>query len=323
MCTAISYLSNNHYFGRNLDLEYNYNETVTITPRQFPFVFRKTGSLTKHYAIIGIANVVNNYPLYYDAVNEHGLAMAGLHFPGNAIYHPIDESRINITPFEFTPWILCRCKTVSDARAFLRNANLVKIPFNDEYPLSPLHWIIADKHESVVIESTQHGIAIYDNPVGVLTNNPTFDFHLYNLTNYVALSNQDPDSRFSGKVPLHLYSRGMGALGMPGDLSSASRFIRASFTKLNSVDDGSEADAVNQCFHILGSVTQQRGCVKVGDRYEETVYSCCCNTDKGIYYYKTYSNSQITGVDLFREDLDNKNLVNYPLRTDFCISWQN
>ena len=175
----------------------------------------------------------------------------------------------------------------------------------------------------MVIESLKDGLYIHHNPVGVLTNNPPFDYHLYNLTNYINLTSDEPSNRFSKKIELAAYSRGMGGIGLPGDLSSASRFVRASFTKLNSKCDSNEEDAVTQFFHILDSVAQTEGCVKVGSAYEKTVYTSCCNTEKGVYYYKTYSNSQINAVNLFHEDLDRKELIQYPLRCKQQIRYEN
>ena len=121
-----------------------------------------------------------------------------------------------------------------------------------------------------------------------------------------------------------MYSRGMGALGLPGDLSSASRFARVAFTKMNAVSDDSEEESVAQFFHILGSVDQQRGCCEVSDgKYEITIYTSCCNASRGLYYYTTYSNSQITAVDMHREDLDGSVPVHYPMLTKQQIQWQN
>lgn len=313
MCTAVSYLSGNHYFGRNLDLEHSYIESVTITPRNYPFQFRQVLPISKHYALIGMAAVVNDYPLYYDATNEHGLSMAGLNFPGNAAYHPLKEGYDNIAPFEFIPWILSQCKTVADARTKLKNLSLTAITFSNDLPLSPLHWIISDREESIVVEPMQDGIKIFNNPVGVLTNNPPFDYHMHNLCNYLNLTPDEPSNRFSDKISLKPYSRGMGGFGLPGDLSSASRFVKATFTKLNSVSDGTGSQDISQFFHILGSVAQQHGCVKVGSGFERTIYTSCCNTDKVIYYYTTYDNSQITAVNLFHEDLDASQLRSFPL----------
>lgn len=313
MCTAVSYKTKDHYFGRNLDLEHSYKETVTITPKNYPFYFHRINSMENHFAMIGMASVVDNYPLYYEATNEHGLSIAGLNFPGNAVYLPEKKGSYNIAPFEFIPWLLGQCKTVQETRKLLENTNLINISFSSELPLTPLHWLISDKHESIVVEPTVNGIAIYDNPVGVLTNNPPFDFHIYNLSNYLNLTHEEPVNRFTNQIELAPYSRGMGAIGLPGDLSSASRFIKAAFTKLNSVSDESESSSISQFFQILGSVAQQRGCVKVNGEYEKTVYSSCCNTNKGIYYYTTYENSQITAINMRCENLDREELISFPL----------
>lgn len=324
MCTAISFTTKDHYFGRNLDLEYSYIETVTITPRNYPLLFRKKESLNTHYAMIGIAYVHNGYPLYYDATNEMGLSMAGLNFPGNADYKPEISEKDNITPFEFIPWILGQCSTVKDAKVLLDKINLLEEHYNNKLPLSPLHWMISDRESSITVESVKDGLKIYENPVGVLTNNPTFDMQLFHLNNYMNLSPQKPENRFSDKVKLTRYSNGMGALGMPGDWSSQSRFVKTAFTKLNSVCGTSEEESVSQFFHILGSVEHQRGCVDMGNNlYEITLYSSCCNTDKGIYYYRTYENSQITAVDMFRENLDEDKVITYPLIKEQQIKWQN
>jgi choloylglycine hydrolase len=100
--------------------------------------------------------------------------------------------------------------------------------------------------------------------------------------------------------------------------------VKAAFTKLNSLSGTSESESISQFFHILGSVAQQRGLVRVReDKYEFTLYSSCCNTDKGIYYYTTYENSQITAVDMHRCDLDGSKPISYPLITGQQIRMQN
>ncbi len=324
MCTAVTYYTNNHYFGRNFDLEYSYNETITITPRNYEIKFRKVENIKNHYAIIGMAYVTDNYPLYYDAINEKGLGMAGLNFPENADYKEIEDGKNNIAPFEFIPYILSQCSNIEEAKKLLENINIVKINFSNELPVSPLHWIIADKESSITVESVKDGLKIYDNPVGVLTNNPTFDIQLFNLNNYMNLSTEQPVNNFSKKLNLETYSRGMGAIGLPGDLSSASRFVKATFTKMNSKSGNSESESVSQFFHILESVYQQRGCVHMGEeKYEITIYSSCCNMDKGIYYYTTYENNQITGINMYKENLDNNELVSYNLIKGQQIFMQN
>lgn len=324
MCTAVSLKVKDHYFGRNLDLEGSFGEVVAVTPRKYPFHFRAKETISSHYAIIGMAHMDQGYPLYYEGTNEKGLSMAGLNFPGNADYKPMYPKKDNITPFEFIPWILSQCANVSEAEELLSGLNIWEEKYSEQLPLSPLHWMISDADTSIVVESVKDGLKIYQNPVGVMTNNPVFDKQLFSLNNYMHLSSAAPQNTFSANLPLDMYSRGMGALGMPGDWSSQSRFIKASFVKMNSVCDSSEEAAVGQFFHILTSVEHPRGCVAIHeDLYEITIYSCCCNTSKGIYYYRTYGNSQITAVDMHRENLEGENVLVYPLREKENICWQN
>ena len=314
MCTAATYRTKDRYFGRTLDYEFSYNETVAVTPRNYPFKFRKAKALDTHYAIIGMAFVVDGYPLYYDAVNEKGIGMAGLNFPQNADYKEEAKGKDNISPFEFIPWILGQCATLDEAKTLLARINLVDINFSEQLPLSPLHWIVSDGVNSVTVEQMKDGLRIYDNPVGILTNNPPFDIQLFNLNNYIGLSTEPPVNSFAKALSLNVYSRGMGGMGLPGDLSSASRFVKAVFTKMNSVSGETESESISQFFHILGSVAQQRGCVHMGNgQYEITIYTSCCNMDKGIYYYTTYENSQITAVDMHHENLDASQVISYPL----------
>ncbi len=324
MCTAVTYQTKDFYFGRTLDYDYSYSEEVTITPRNFPLHFRHMDTLKNHYAMIGMAHVVGDYPLYFDAVNEKGLAMAGLNFVGYADYREPLAGRENIATFELIPWILGQCGNVDEARKLIARLNLTNTPFSDELPPSQLHWILADHHEAMTIEAVKDGIRVYPNPVGVLTNNPPFDAQLFQLNNFMHLSPKEPHNHFSDKLSLETYSRGMGALGLPGDLSSQSRFVRAAFVKLNSVSGTSESESVSQFFHILESVQQPRGCCELADGvYETTIYSSCCNTDKGIYYYTTYSNHQITAVNMHREKLDDIFLVRFPLILGEQIRTQN
>lgn len=314
MCTAATYKTKCHYFGRNLDYHISYGESVVVTPRNYPFEFRRMGRLNHHYALIGMATLAGDVPLYFDATNEKGLSMAGLNFPKNACYKPEAEGKDNVAPFEFIPWILGKCASVKEARELLNRINLIAEPFSSQLPLAPLHWIIADRDEAIVAEQMQDGMKVYDNPVGVLTNNPPFDYHMHNLNNYLNVTADVPVSRFAPDYVLERHSLGMGSIGLPGDMSSPSRFVRAAFTKLNSFSGEDESSSVSQFFHILESVAQPRGCTCVGEgAYEYTLYTSCVNTDAGVFYYTTYENGQINAVDMHHEDLDGKKPVSYPL----------
>lgn len=324
MCTAVCYKTEDFYFGRTLDYEHSYFEEVTVTPREYPFHFRNARPIEKHFAIIGMAYIQDGYPLYYDAVNEKGLAMAGLNFAQNAHYNGCSNDKDNIAQFEFIPWILSQCVSVKEAKELISRINITNTPFSASLPVAELHWIIADRDEAITVESVKDGIHVYENPVGVLTNNPPFPEQLFNLNNYMHLSPSEPKNHFSDKLNLHAYSRGMGAMGLPGDLSSQSRFVRASFVKMNSLSGKSENESVSQFFHILGSVDQQRGCCDVGnEQYEITIYASVCNCDRGIYYYTTYDNRQICAVDMHKENLDGCLLSAYPLILSEQINMQN
>lgn len=323
MCTAVSFTAGDHFFGRNLDLECAYREAVVVTPRRFPLSFRCMPALNTHLAMIGAAAVEADYPLYYDATNETGLSIAALNFPGYAHYAPQNDHQDNLAPWELIPWILAQCSCAAQARALLERINIAAIPFSDALPLSPLHFLISDRSESIVLEPMKDGLHIHGNPVHVLTNNPPFDYHLLNLSNYMMLSNQPPENRLDPALDLRPYSRGMGAMGLPGDLSSSSRFVRAAFMRANSLCGNSYEDGVTQFFHILDSVAHTRGSVMVNGKPEITVYSSCCSTARGIYHYTTYENRQINAVDMHRENLDGTKLCTYPFNREQSIFRQN
>lgn len=323
MCTSISFLTKDHYFGRTLDFEYHYDEKVIVTPRNYPIKFRFVKEMKEHFAIIGIGVVAENYPLYYEATNEKGLSIAGLNFPVSAVYYDSVDDKNNIGAYELIPWILGQCSSVDEARELLMSTNVVEMNFNENFKSAPLHWMISDRDYSITFECVKEGMKIYYNPVGVLTNNPDFPTQIFNINNYMNITREEPETRFAEGFDLNRYSRGMGALGLPGDLSSMSRFIRACFTKLNSVSEDGESESLSQFFHILNSVSQTRGTVVVNGEFVTTIYSSCCNTDKGIMYFTTYENSQISAVDMYHENLDSQELVIYNLFDEQQINYLN
>ena len=316
MCTAVSWQNGCHCFGRNLDLERSYGERVVVTPRNYSFSFRNGKNLPRHYAMIGIAHVAEGHPLYSEATNERGLSMAGLNFPESCVDHPCRAGKVNVASFELIPWLLGRCADLHEARAALQTVNVWCESFSPSLPASPLHWLVAGQGGALVVESTADGLHIYENDTCVLTNEPPFPFHRANLQQYHALTPEEPDRP--------AFSRGMGSRGLPGGLDSASRFVRAAFTTRHAAAEEDENSCVSQFFHILTSVEQTRGCCHLGDgEYELTLYSCCCDVSRGIYYYTTYDNRAITAVDMHRENLDGDAVVTYPLQTAPRIAYQN
>lgn len=336
MCTAATYQTKKSYFGRNLDYEFSYGESTVIIPRNFPLHFREVGLIKSHYAIIGIAHLApvpadqlvadqpKDYPLLYDAVNEKGLGMAGLNFVGNAVYHDHVDGKDNISQFEILPWILSRCASVAEARTLLDRLNIRSFGFSAELPPAELHWEIYDGKEAIVVEFVADGLKVYDNPLGILANNPPFDKQLFSLNNYMALAAHAPVNSFAPSINLDAYSRGMGAIGLPGDLSSQSRFVRACFTKAHSLSADDEESSVSQFFHILHSVDQQNGCCDLGNnKYERTLYTSCYNLEDGVLYYTAYNNHQITALSLNKYNLDSSELFQLPMLETEHINYQN
>lgn len=314
MCTSISLRRNDHYFGRNLDVEFTFNEKIIITPRNYHFPRVFGDQYTTKYGLIGAGIVMNKCPMYYEAVNEKGLGIAGLNFPGNIHFQEKCEGRDNLTLSEMIPWIASNCESVEEAKVLLSNANIVSNPYETGEIKCSLHFMISDKKKSIVVETAKEGLKIFDNPYDVMTNNPPFDYHLWNMHHYLNLSPKNEANRFSDKFQLINDGVGMGAYGLPGDASSTSRFVRAAFHLANISGEDTENANVSSFFHILDSVAMLKGSTLTDNgKCDITLYSCCVNADKGIYYFKTYDNNQIYSVHLHNEDLTSDELIVYDM----------
>lgn len=314
MCTSITF-TNPALYGRNLDLETPFGETLVIAPRSFSFSFHSRPDLRSSFALMGMARVENGIPLFADAMNEKGLYMAGLNFPDSAYYFPDGERKeTNVAPYELIPLVLGTCATLEQAKHALSGLRITAIPFAPEYPLAQLHWHVADPTGSMTIEPTAGGLRLYDNPAGVLTNNPPFPFQMMNLHNFLALSPRQPENQFSPRLMLRTYGQGMGALGLPGDASPMSRFVRATFLHEHATFTNDSAKNVVQFFHILDAVSMVRGSVLTPDkRYDQTLYACCMDATRRTYYYKTYDSGRIYALPLTEEACQGTELLTYPL----------
>lgn len=320
MCTSIAMNNGGFCFGRNMDIEFELPAAVAVMPRRYPLSLHSGGAINQHYALIGAAVVRDGFPLYCDAMNEAGLCMAGLSFP-DSVYLRAASDKTQIAPFEMIPFVLSQCADISQAAALLSNTAVIDKPFSADMPNTPLHWHIADSSGALVVECTDEGTKIHSDPIGVLTNAPSFDFHLQNLRQYTALSADYPADRYLGEYRLSPFGRGFGAIGLPGDFSPASRFVRAAFVKHNSVCGENEESRISQLFHVLRSVEMPRGSVLTADGREElTAYSCCMSG--GVYYYTTYSNSRVCAADMRHAPLDSETLTVIPFAGDEDILWQ-
>ena len=309
MCTAISH---GDYAGRNLDVDKDYNEEVIITPREYVFNFKRSLALSSHYAMIGMGIIADGYPLYFDAANERGLYVAGLNYIGNARYQAISERKTILAPYEMIPYLLSKCATVKETEYELEKISLADIQFSPDMPTAELHFFIADKGSSIVVEPDADGLKIYKNPVGILTNNPPFPMQLFSLNNYINLTSEPAENRFCSALDLKRYSFGMGAIGLPGDLSSTSRFVRAAFHKVNAVKRDNLADIM----HLLSSVSMPEGSVRLGCGYERTEYTSAIDLSRLIYSYRTYESPCTYAVKMSSEDISGKALISYPLKRE-------
>ncbi len=324
MCTAVFCPQQGGFFGRTLDLERVYNETVTIIPRRYVFDFRHEKTRSQHYAMIGMATVAEGYPLYYDAVNERGLCAAALNFPHSGAYAPVQKGRRNIASFELIPFLLAQCGCVEEVEQLLAECGISNVSFNNEYTATALHWMIADGTRCIVVESGESGVHVYPNVVGVMTNEPPFLHQLTHLCQFARLTNTQPPKAFFGEYTAIPHSRGLGAVGLPGDFSSPSRFVRAAFVLAHTTLTDEAIANVGQVFKMLGTVEVPRGCVLTQESEEViTQYTSCMDARRGIYYYKTYGNSRISAVRLHAEELEGDTPISYPLYKDEDVRMHN
>ena len=309
MCTCLDIKNKNHYFGRTLDLDRHAVEEAVITPRNYLFACKNSLTFRNKYALIGTAMVINDYPLYYEASNEVGLAMAGLNFPVNCKYNDPQEEKINLGVFEIIPYILGNYASVKELRKDLERMNFTNVAFIDQLPSSPLHYMISDKEETIVVEQMEDGLHIYENKVGVMTNNPPFNLQIENLKKYEDLTNK----HVFASLPSHTCV-GLGAVGLPGDFSSMSRFVKASFLRNTASFSLDEEENISTFFHILDSVSMIKGTVlNKNEDSDITFYTSCINTTLGIYYYKTYLNNQINVLRFTEDNKTNSTLTRFVL----------
>lgn len=314
MCTSISFTQPPLY-GRTLDLEESFGQQVAITPREYPFTFHHCPPLPRHHAMVGMASVARGVPLYAEAMNEHGLYMAGLNFPHSAHYFPDQKAqRSAVAPYELIPLVLGTCTTLAQARQLLEQVRLTAIPFAPDCPLAPLHWHVADPSGALTAEPREDGLRLFENPVGVLTNEPPFPYHLMNLNNYQALSPQPPENRFAPALELRCYGQGMGALGLPGDASPMSRFVRAAFHRNCAAFPEETGAQVVEFFRLLDTVAMPRGSVITPQgKYDQTLYACCADGRSLTYYYKTHDSGRICAVPMDEPRRTGSALLTFPL----------
>ncbi len=302
MCTVIA---KNNFIGRTLDYERSFGEQIVVLQKGYHIRLVHEGEVRAEHRIMGICHMADGVPLFYEGINDKGVGAYALNFPKYACYNKRQEGSLNLASFEVISYILAKAESLKEALRLVEGLNITDDSFSESLSPTPMHWLVADRDGSAVIEPLSSGVKICENPVGVLTNSPPLDYHLTRLSEITALHPGAPENKLSKGEKSLPYSRGMGALGLPGDFSSVSRFLRAVFVKENTVT-GKEGE-VNSLFHIMNSVAVPRGCSQ--SESEEpvcTIYTSVADLDRGIYYYTTYDRGEIRSVnfDLFSRNRD-------------------
>lgn len=315
MCTALYRKEKHVYFGRNLDLDFKINESIIITPRNYEIKYKFLKENKHHNAICGIGQIVNNYPLYYDAINEYGLSYAGLNFPNNAYYFNKKNRKKNIAPFELVLYLLGNFKTIKEVKKILTNINIVNVSFNEEIKNSPLHFMMSDLNECIVIEQTNTGLNVYDNPYNVLTNSPEYPLQIKNLNKYSYLTNE-----FKDYLSKPFFSNGLSLVGMPGDYSSMSRFVKAHHINKYTPNVKEVKTSILNYFNIMNSVSMPLGAVITPNGYEITRYTSCYNLNDLKLYYRSNKSPNIFSLDMLQYDLNKNELISEEFNYEFRLN---
>ena len=329
MCTGLALETKDglHLFGRNMDIEYSFNQSIIFIPRNFKCVNKSNKKeLTTKYAVLGMGTIFDDYPTFADGMNEKELGCAGLNFPVYVSYSKEDiEGKTNIPVYNFLLWVLANFSSVEEVKKALKNANIVDIPISENIPNTTLHWMISDiTGKSIVVEQTKEKLNVFDNNIGVLTNSPTFDWHVANLNQYVGLRyNQVPEFKL-GDQSLTALGQGTGLVGLPGDFTPASRFVRVAFLRDAMIKNDKDSIDLIEFFHILNNVAMVRGSTRtVEEKSDLTQYTSCMCLEKGIYYYNTYENNQINAIDMNKENLDGNEIKTYKYNKTLSINHVN
>lgn len=329
MCTGLTLVTKDgeHLFGRNMDIEFTFGQAVGIIPRRYEYINMSTGVKEKtRNAIIGMLTIMDGHPMLADGCNEKGLAIAGLNFPGYNYNEPeLVRGKINIPAYDFMLWVLSNFDDLNSVKEKVNSVNLMDTQINEKAPAPTLHWIITDKTgESIVVEHTKLGLKVFDNKVGVLTNSPTFDWHETNLRQYMGMHADQASETTWGTQKLNPLGVGVGSVGLPGDFTPASRFVRAAFLRHFALDNCKDEVDISEFYHILNNVAMVKGSVRTSQHKDDiTVYSSCMNLEKGIYNYNTYENNQINAIDMNKENLDAKEIKLFAYKDSLNINNQN
>lgn len=309
--------------ARSMEFATNFHSRIIAVPRGQSY----TGTLPDgspgmrwqtNYGFVGADGL--GLPHVTDGINEHGLAVSLLYFPGFADYGTLtDQDKTKaLAPWEFNTWVLSSCMSVQDVIDKLASVRIAPVAHELVGTIVPAHYAITDvAGRSIVIEPTNGSLKIFENSVGVLTNAPTFDWHLINLSNYVNLHPDDVHSMKLGNATFQRLGKGIGLHGLPGDPTPPSRFIRAALFRNWALPPQNSEQAVLQAIHLINPFFIPQGISaamsEAAPMYELTQWETFADLTNKKYYYRTYNNQNIRVVNLNKINFDAQTIKAYPM----------
>jgi choloylglycine hydrolase len=316
--------------GRSMEFGQALESQVMVVPRGFTLSSTRPDlkpgmAWTTKYGFVGMNAL--GVDLAVDGMNEAGLSVAALYFPGFAGYPPFPaDGKDAVANLEFVNWALSRFATVGEVKEALAKVVVYDLVIPQAGGSQPIHWAVRDaKGGSIVVEYVGGKLQVYENPVGVMTNSPSFDWHLTNLRNYVNLTALNVEPLRLGETVIQPLGQGTGLLGLPGDYTPPSRFVKAVALAWSAVQVATPAEAANVAFHILNAVDIPNGAVvekapgKGGVAptltYDVTEWATVHDLQGKVFYFRTYGNLNLRKVDLTKLDLAAKAIRHVPVST--------
>lgn len=307
--------------GRTLEFGIEVPTSLIAVPMNYQFVGKTdNGAGMKYiskYSMTGIITFTE--AKIVDGMNSAGLSCGAFYFPTIAEYTPLTKENQSkaLSPVDFNNWILAQFATVDAVRKAIENEEVVIVPtvldgWGAVAP--PFHYVVYDKSgKSIVIEPIKGKLVIYDNPIGVMTNSPSFDWHMTNLRNYTNLKTENANSMTINGKTFKQLGLGTGMNGIPGDFTPPSRFVRATAFSVTSLPVKTTYEAIGEVFHILNNFDIPKGFsreVVDGTIYADYTQLTCARDPQTLkYYYKTYNNQTIKEFDLSDFDANSKNIL--------------
>lgn len=311
-------------FSRTLEFAIDTKSNLVVIPRNQTYVGTTPDgapgrSWKNQYAMIGMSAF--GMPITLDGFNEQGLHVGLFYYPsGYAQYmkYSPEVASETVAPWELGTYLLSNCANVEEARAAVKTVVVPPVVESHMGIVPGVHFVVTDAAgKSMVIEPTGGELKIHENPLGVMTNAPSFDWHMTNLTNYVNLSVNNVNELEIGTFDVHSAGQGTGLHGLPGDFTPASRFVRAAIFSKNAPAVETAREGVVQAFHLLnqfdippGSAVGITNGVK---DFDYTLWTGSSDLKNLRYHFRTFDNSQIRMVDLKQCDLDAKEIKTYSI----------